>query len=45
MKGKLSAKEMKVKNKGTGKESVPPGSKKPEKMSKEKKKGMKGCAY
>jgi hypothetical protein len=43
MKGKMSGKEMKPKNKGTGKESVPPGSKHPEKMKKEMRKGKKGC--
>lgn len=45
MRGKMTGKEVKVKNKGTGKESVPPGTKKPEAMSKEKKKTTKSCAY
>ena len=45
MKGKMTGKEMKVKNKGTGKESMPPGSKKPEAMSKEKKVSKKSCSY
>jgi hypothetical protein len=45
MKGKMTGKEMKVKNKGTGKESKPPGSKRPEKMSSEKKVTKKGCGY
>jgi hypothetical protein len=45
MRGKMTGKEMKPKNKGTGKELLPPGTTRQEKPSQEKKKTKKACEY